>query len=53
MKPHQILLSWSDDDQLYVAQVPVLPGCMAHGESEEEAARAARVLGKKLEIELR
>ncbi len=42
MKPHQILLSWSDDDQLYVAQVPVLPGCMAHGDSEEKAVRAAR-----------
>ena len=42
MKRHQILLSWSDDDQLYVAQVPDLPGCMAHGDSEVEAVRSAR-----------
>ena len=42
MNRYQILVSWSDDDQLYVAQVPDLHGCMAHGESEAEAIRAAR-----------
>ena len=42
MKRHQILLCWSEDDQLYVAQVPDLAGCMAHGKSEAEAVRSAR-----------
>lgn len=30
---------WSDDDEAYVAEVPALPGCAAHGDSYEEAAR--------------
>jgi predicted RNase H-like HicB family nuclease len=42
LKRHQILLCWSEDDQLYVAQVPDLAGCMAHGKSEVEAVRSAR-----------
>jgi len=42
MNPYHILVAWSQDDQLYVAQVPDLPGCMAHGKSEEEAVRAVR-----------
>ena len=39
---YHILVSWSQDDQLYVAQVPDLPGCIAHGDSKEDAVRAAR-----------
>jgi len=30
---------WSDDDHAYVAKVPALPGCVAHGVSDEAAAR--------------
>ncbi len=29
---------WSDDDDAYVAEVPALPGCVAHGESYHAAA---------------
>jgi predicted RNase H-like HicB family nuclease len=28
---------WSTEDQVYVAEVPELPGCMAHGETHESA----------------
>ena len=42
MKGHQVLLFWSEDDLLYVAQVPDLSGCMAHGDTEVEAVRSAR-----------
>lgn len=30
---------WSDEDESYVADVPELPYCMAHGETYEEAMR--------------
>jgi predicted RNase H-like HicB family nuclease len=36
---YEIILNWSDDDNVFVATVPELPGCMAHGDTEEEARR--------------
>ncbi len=33
----EIVLHWRRADRLYIAQVPVLPGCRAHGTTEEEA----------------
>ena len=36
---YEIVLSWSDVDGLFVADVPDLPGCTAHGETQEEAIR--------------
>lgn len=34
---YEIILHRSEDDQAFVAEVPELPGCMAHGESQESA----------------
>ena len=34
---YEIILYWSEDDQAFVAEVPELPGCMAHGDSQETA----------------
>lgn len=31
---------WSDEDAAYVAEVPALAGCVAHGDTMEEVARA-------------
>jgi len=56
---YKIEISWSDEDQLYVAYVADLPGCMAHGEtyraalnSIEEAMHfwidTARDMGRKI-----
>ena len=42
MQRYQILVTWSPEDDSYVAQVPDLPGCTAHGESEAEALEEAR-----------
>lgn len=30
-------ICWSDDDQVFVAEVPELPGCMAHGDTPAKA----------------
>ena len=35
MHKFEIILYWSNEDQAWVAEVPELPGCMAHGESQE------------------
>lgn len=34
---YEIILYWSDEDQVFVAETPELPGCMAHGETQEMA----------------
>lgn len=34
---YEIIIYWSDDDQVFVAEVPELPGCAAHGDSPDAA----------------
>ena len=36
---YEIVLSWSGVDGAFVAEVPELPGCMAHGDAQEAAIR--------------
>ena len=35
MHKFEIILYWSSEDRAFVAEVPELPGCMAHGDSQE------------------
>ena len=37
MYKYETIIYWSKDDQVFVAEVPELPGCMAHGTTQEEA----------------
>lgn len=37
MGKHEIILYWSEEDQVFIAEVPELPGCMAHGETQNDA----------------
>jgi predicted RNase H-like HicB family nuclease len=37
MPKYEVIRYWSDEDQVFVAEVPELPGCMAHGDSQETA----------------
>ena len=39
MHRYEIILYWSNEDQAFIAEVPELPGCMAHGDSQETALR--------------
>ncbi|MFN8489811.1 MAG: type II toxin-antitoxin system HicB family antitoxin [Caldilineaceae bacterium] len=34
---YEVILYWSNDDEAFIAEVPELPGCMAHGSSQEES----------------
>ncbi len=36
---YSMLIEWSDEDQLYIATVPELPGCRTHGKTYAEAAQ--------------
>ena len=37
MYKYEVILYWSNADDLFVAEVPELPGCMAHGDTQEAA----------------
>ena len=37
MTHYEIILYWSKQDQIYIAEAPELPGCMAHGDTQESA----------------
>lgn len=42
MDKYEIILYWSEEDNVFIAEVPELPGCMAHGETHETALANAK-----------
>ncbi len=34
---YEVIIFWSDTDQSFVAEVPELSGCMAHGDTYDSA----------------
>ena len=37
MHRYETILYWSDADGAFIAEVPELPGCMAHGATQADA----------------
>ena len=50
MTEYSIFIQYDPRDKIFVASIPELPGCMAHGETKEEALKEIDV-AKKLWIE--
>ena len=42
MCKYEIIIYWSHEDDAFVAEVPELPGCLAHGETHEFALKNAK-----------
>jgi len=38
---YEIIIYWSKYDEVFVAEVPELPGCMAHGPTPDKALKNA------------
>jgi predicted RNase H-like HicB family nuclease len=36
---YSLIIEWSDEDQVYIATAPELPGCRTHGSTRAEAAQ--------------
>jgi predicted RNase H-like HicB family nuclease len=41
MHKYEIIIYWSDEDQVFIAEVPELPGCMTHGDTQAAALENA------------
>ncbi len=37
MYKYETIIYWSNEDEAFIAEVPELPGCMAHGNTQQEA----------------
>ena len=37
MYKYEIIIYWSKEDSAFIAEVPELPGCIAHGDTHEQA----------------
>ena len=37
MHKYEIIIYWSNEDAAFVAEVPELPGCSAHGDTQKNA----------------
>lgn len=42
MHKYEIIIYWSELDRAFVAEIPELPGCMAHGQTHEMALASAQ-----------
>jgi predicted RNase H-like HicB family nuclease len=44
MSKYEIIIYWSKEDGAYIAEVPELPGCLADGNTYQEALANAEVI---------
>jgi predicted RNase H-like HicB family nuclease len=42
MHKYEIIIYWSIEDDAFIAEVPELPGCMAHGDTPSNALEHAQ-----------
>ncbi len=41
---YELIIYWSEEDQAFIVEVPELPGCMADGETYQEAVQNVEVV---------
>jgi predicted RNase H-like HicB family nuclease len=42
MDKYEVIIYWSAEDKVFVAEIPELPGCAAHGSTQEQALANAK-----------
>jgi predicted RNase H-like HicB family nuclease len=47
MSKYEVIIYWSKADKAFIAEIPELPGCMADGETYQEALANAEVVIKE------
>ena len=44
MIKYELIIYWSEEDHAFIVEVPELPGCMADGETYEQAVANAKTV---------
>lgn len=44
MYKYEVILYWSMDDNMFIAEAPELAGCMADGETQQEALQNLEII---------
>ena len=44
---YEIIIYWSAEDNVFVAEMPELKGCMAHGDSQDEALKEINIVAEE------
>lgn len=44
---YEVIIYWSETDKVFVAEMPELKGCMAYGDTQDEALREINLLAEE------
>lgn len=44
---YEVIIYWSAGDNVFVAEMPELKGCIAHGDTQDEALREINLLAQE------
>ncbi len=47
MTKYEIIIYWSDIDEAYIAEMPELKGCIAHGDTQDEALKEINIVAEE------
>ncbi len=47
MNKYEIIIYWSEADQVFVAEMPELNGCIAHGDTQNEALKEVNTVAQE------
>jgi predicted RNase H-like HicB family nuclease len=47
MTKYEVIIFWSNEDDSFIAQIPELKGCIAHGNSTDEALKEVNIMAEE------
>jgi predicted RNase H-like HicB family nuclease len=47
MSKYEIIIFWSEEDKAFAAEMPELKGCVAHGDTQDEALAQVKAVADK------
>ncbi len=47
MTKYEVIIFWSKEDDAFIAQIPELKGCVAHGNTPDEALKEVYIMAEE------
>ena len=47
MTKYEVIIYWSKVDEVFIAEMPELQGCMAHGDTPDEALKEVSIMAEE------